>query len=214
MTRGLRGKLRCSGDRLLYFCLKLATPFSLADSSDTAHLLWPKIHFSRYLLLCSGNHHGMNLPQWYLAWLSLTQETLGWIYPSGIWLDFLWPRKHLKARTHGWRSRTTMKGIRIHDRLDLRQWREPVRQSTWVCVWYWAWNQHVVQVRSSKKLRTNKSPISSTIPNPDDASELQGKPGALPHGITHASGPRSGEARRGDGGSCATCQLGDNAHEQ
>lgn len=75
MTRGLRGKLRCSGDRLLYFCLKLATPFSLADSSDTAHLLWPKIHFSRYLLLCSGNHHGMNLPQWYLAWLSLTQET-------------------------------------------------------------------------------------------------------------------------------------------
>ena len=53
-----------------------------------------------------------------------------------------------------------------------------------------------------------------TIPNPEDAGELQGKPGALPQGITHASGSRSGEARRGDGGSCATCQLGNNVHEQ
>lgn len=68
-------------------------------------------------------------------------------------------------------------------------------------------------MRSSKKLRINKPP-SLTIPNPDDAGELQGKPGALPHGITHASGPRFGEASRGEGGSCATCQLGDNVHEQ
>lgn len=195
MIRGLRGKLQRSEHRFLYFCLNLATPFSLADTSDTAHLLWPKIHFSRYLLLCLA-------------------ITMGWIYPSGIWLDFLWPREHMKDRIHGRRSRTTVKGLRIHYRLDLRQWREPVRQSTWVCVRCWAWNQHVVQVRSSKKLRTNKSPISFTIPNPEDAGELQDKPGALPQGITHASGSRSGEARRGDGDSCATCQLGDNVHEQ
>lgn len=34
------------------------------------------------------------------------------------------------------------------------------------------------------------------------------------HMESHASGPRFGEARRGEGGSCATCQLGDNVHEQ
>lgn len=111
---------------------------------------------------------------------------MGCSFPSGTWLHFLWSRQPLKRLYPlgcGQRSRSTINGVRdLVQESDLRQWRERVRQSVWVCclcVWCWAWSQRFLQLKrkmGEKWQEAEDKPelhLAFRISNPDDADELQ-----------------------------------------